>query len=139
MSKLPQCGFRKSCSTLHAVFQLRKLIIHLLATTKSPVFVAFVNLQRAFPSVNRDSLFQRLIIMGAPRLLVTAIWAFYVANVAKLRVENSLSVPFFVSLGVLEGSLLSPALFGILFSSIWEFITTEDFPSIRPHIIRSDS
>ena len=138
LSKLPQFGFRKSCSTLHAVFQLRTLIMHLMSTTKAPVFVAFVDLQRAFPSVCRDSLFQRLLNMGAPKMLVAAIRAFYVANAAKLRVEDSLSVSFFVSLGVLEGSILSPALFGILFSAIWEFIATEAFPSIRRHVIRRE-
>jgi hypothetical protein len=50
------------------------------------------------------------------------------ANAARLRVGNCLSRPFLVSLGLLEGSILSPLLFVIVFSFVWDFLKPNEFP-----------
>jgi hypothetical protein len=103
---------------------------------KKPLFAAFVDLTKAFPSMNRDKMFSFLVEKGAPTDLINAIRAFYVGNRARLRVDNLLSTCINVTLGVLEGSVLSPSLFSCVFSVIWEFISTTDFPSSQPRVLR---
>ncbi len=121
---LPQFGFRARCSCMHAVFLLRTTVLDVLRGGKGPVFAAFVDLRKAFPSVGRDALFDRMVQLGVPYYLVAAIRSFYVCNVARLRVDNTMTKDFFVAIGVLEGSVLSPCLFGILFSVIWDLFQT---------------
>jgi hypothetical protein len=76
--------------------------------------------------------------LGIPSPLVAAVRSFYIANVARLRVDNSLTKDFFVATGVLEGSVLSPFLFGILFSVIWDMFVTSDFPTRRVRVYNFD-
>jgi hypothetical protein len=136
---LPQFGFRAGCSCLHAVFLLRAVVLDVLTTGNGPVYAAFVDLKKAFPSVGRDALFERMTQLGIPSPLVLAIRSFYVANVARLRIDNTITRDFFVVLGVLEGSVLSPCLFGILFSVIWDLFSTTPFPTIAARIYNCDS
>jgi hypothetical protein len=136
---LPQFGFRSACSCAHAVFLLRTLALDVIMTRRMPVFVAFVDLRKAFPSVGRDALFGRMLSLGIPYPLVHAVRSFYVANVARLRVDNCLTRDFFVAAGVLEGSVLSPFLFGILFSIIWDLFVTTDFPTLNVRVYTTDS
>jgi hypothetical protein len=126
---LPQFGFRSGSSCLHAIFLLRTLVLDIMSSTRRPVFLAFVDLRKAFPSLGRDALFARMISLGIPYPLVAAIRAFYISNVARLRVEDTLTRDFFVAIGVLEGSVLSPCLFGILFSVVWDIVANSDFPT----------
>jgi hypothetical protein len=136
---LPQIGFRARCSCLHAVFLLRVIVLDVLTSGKGPVFAAFVDLKKAFPSVGRDPLFARMTQLGIPSPLVSAIRSFYVANVARLRIDNTITRDFFVAMGVLEGSVLSPCLFGILFSVIWDIFLTTPFPTTTVRVYTCDS
>jgi hypothetical protein len=136
---LPQFGFRSRCSCMHAIFLLRTTVLDILRGGKGPVFAAFVDLRKAFPSVGRDALFDRMLRLGIPYYLVAAIRSFYVSNVARLRIDNSLTKDFFVAIGVLEGSVLSPCLFGILFSVIWDLFPTTAFPTVRVRLYTLDS
>jgi hypothetical protein len=81
-------------------------------------------------------MFNFLVNKGVPSHLLKAIRAFYVGNTAKLRVDNLLSTVINVTLGVLEGSCLSPFLFSTVFSVVWEFVTCSDFPSDRPRVLQ---
>jgi hypothetical protein len=114
---------------VHAVFLLWTLALDILASNRGPVFVAFIDLRKAFPSIGRDALFSRMLRLGIPYPLVAAVRSFYLGNVARLRVDNCLTKDFCVAIGVLEGSVLSPFLFGVLFSAIWDFFNTTSFPS----------
>ncbi len=136
---LPQFGFRSRCSCMHAIFLLRTTVLDVLRSGKGPVFAAFVDLQKAFPSVGRDALFDRMLRLGIPYYLVAAIRSFYVSNVARLRIDNSLTKDFFVAVGVLEGSVLSPCLFGVLFSVIWDLFQTTAFPTVRVRLYTLES
>jgi hypothetical protein len=80
-----------------------------------------------------------MISLGIPSPLVYAVRSFYIANVARLRVDNCLTRDFFVAAGVLEGSVLSPFLFGILFSIIWGLFVTTDFPTTTLRVYTMDS
>ncbi len=126
--KLSQFGFRSGSSTLDAVFVLRSLLNFVCRTQKLPLHACFIDLRKAFPSVSRTSLFCRLINLGVPYPLVMAVSSFYKLNLTRLRIGKFLSRPFVVTLGLLEGSILSPLLFSIVFSMVWEVICPSAFP-----------
>jgi hypothetical protein len=107
-----------------------------VSLAKKPLYAIFVDLTKAFPSVDRDAMFRFLLEKGVPSHLLKTIRAFYIGNTAKLRVDNLLSVVINVTLGVLEGSCLSPFLFSTVFSVVWEFVTCADFPSGRPRVLQ---
>jgi hypothetical protein len=136
---LPQFGFRAGCSCVHAIFLLRTIILDIHNSRRLPVFAAFVDLKKAFPSVGRDALFQRMLVLGIPYRLVAAVRSFYISNVARLRVDNNVTRDFFVAIGVLEGSVLSPFLFGVIFSVIWDLFDTTPFPSVDVRVYNVDS
>jgi hypothetical protein len=135
---LPQFGFRAGSSCTHAIFFLRTLATDIMHTTGQPVFVAYVDLRKAFPTLGRDALFHRMITLGIPYPLVAAVRSFYLANVARLRVDDTVTRDFFVAVGVLEGSVLSPCLFGILFSVVWDIFVTSDFPTPEMRVFKRE-
>ncbi len=59
---LPQFGFRRKSSTIDAVFTILCLIRQHTVVLKVPLHVAFVDITKAFPSLNRQGLFERLVI-----------------------------------------------------------------------------
>jgi hypothetical protein len=132
----PQFGFRSRSSTTHAVFVLQALVHKVVTLGKKPLFAAFIDLTKAFPSMNREQNVCFLAEKGVPTKLISAIQAFYVGNWAGLLVDNLRSTCINVTLGVLEGSVLSPSLFSCVFSVIWDFILTTDFPSSQPPVLR---
>jgi hypothetical protein len=136
---LPQFGFRAGSGCVHAIFLLRTLVLDIHNERRGPVFAAFVDLRKAFPSVGRDALFHRMLTLGIPYHLVLAVRSFYISNVARIRVDTSLTRDFFVAIGVLEGSVLSPCLFGILFSVIWDLFETTPFPTLDIRVYNINS
>ncbi len=136
IASLPQFGFRSGCSTVQAVFTLQTLVHEVVTVNKRPLFAAFVDLTKAFPSLNRDKMFTFLLAKGVPAPLVRAIRSFYIGNKAHLRIDNLLSTAINVTLGVLEGSVLSPFLFSVVFSVVWDFVSVTNFPSAQPRILR---
>jgi hypothetical protein len=125
-----QFGFRLGSSTLDAVFVLRTLVNFVCKRHKLPLHAAFIDLRKAFPSVARGAMFERLRDIGVPTPLILAIRSFYMLNVSRLRIGSFLSRPFIVSLGLLEGSILSPLLFVIIFSFVWDLLKPSDFPTV---------
>jgi hypothetical protein len=123
-----QFGFRLGSSTLDAVFVLKNLINIVCKKHRIPLHAAFIDLRKAFPSVARGAMFERLRIIGVPTPLILSIRSFYTLNISRLRIGSFLSRPFLVSLGQLEGSILSPLLFVIIFSFVWDFVRPSPFP-----------
>ncbi len=135
VANLPQFGFRKGCSTIQAVFMLQTVVHEVVSIARRPLYAIFVDLTKVFPSIDHDAMFKFLFEGGAPAHLLKAIRAFYVGNKARLRVDNLLTVAISVTLGVLEGSCLSPFLFSTVFSVIWDFVSCSSFPSGQPRVL----
>jgi hypothetical protein len=75
-------------------------------------------------------MFERLRDIGVPTPLILAIRSFYMLNSSRLRIGSFLSRHFIVSLGLLEGSILSPLLFVIIFSFVWDLLKPSAFPTV---------
>jgi hypothetical protein len=136
IAQLPQFGFKAGSSTTQAVFVLQSVVHEVVSVARKALHAVFVDLTKAFPSLDRDRMFAFLQRKGVPPRLLRAIRSFYVGNSSKLRVDNLLSVTIHVTLGVLEGSVLSPFLFSTVFSMVWDFVTCTEFPNGRPRVLQ---
>ncbi len=95
---------------------------------KKPCYAVFLDLKKAFPSINRNAMFRRLASLGFPRKLLQATSAFYNTTTARLRIGVLLTSVFLINAGVSEGRVLSPMLFSLAFSIIWEKLQASPFP-----------
>jgi hypothetical protein len=73
-------------------------------------------------------MFRRLASLGFPKKLLQASSAFYNTTTARLRIGVLLTSAFLINSGVSEGRVLSPMLFSLAFSIIWEKLQTSPFP-----------
>jgi hypothetical protein len=127
-AKLPQFGFRSGSATSDAVYALRSVVAYHRFILKKPCFAAFLDIRKAFPSLNCNAMFSRFAAMGVPEKFLKATSSFYHCNMARLRIGVLLTQAFLVNAGVAEGRILSPFLFSLVFSLIWEKIVTAELP-----------
>ena len=80
------------------------------------LFVGYVDVKKAFPSVRRDLLFKKLSELGASDSLVRAVWALYEGACASVRTLDGYGHQFDIQVGTREGGVESPLLY-ILFVS----------------------
>ena len=110
-----QCGFRAERSTEDMIFSLRQLQEKCREQQK-PLYIAFIDLTKAFDLVSRGRLFNILLKIGCPPNLHIMIRSFHDDMKATIQYEGSMSKPFKIKSGVKQGCVLAPTLFGIFFS-----------------------
>ena len=122
-----QCGFRASRSTIDMVFSVRQLQ-EKCRKQRRPLYLAFIDLTKAFDYVSRDGLFSLLEKIGCPPKLLAMVKAFHSGMMSTVQYNGSSSDPFPVSNGVKQGCVLAPTLFGIFFSLLlrYAFGSSED-------------
>ena len=81
-------------------------IISTRKLNKSPTFVAFVDLKKAFDSVDRDLLWHRLGHYGISGKFLDLIKCLYRDTEYCVRVNDTITEPFPVTSGVKQGCLL---------------------------------
>ena len=110
-----QCGFRAGRSTIDMIFSLRQ-IQEKCREQQMPLYVAFIDLTKAFDLVSRDGLFKILPKIGCPPKLQSMIESFHTGMKGTVQFNGSSSEPFDIRSGVKQGCVLAPTLFGIIFS-----------------------
>jgi hypothetical protein len=73
ITTLSQFGFRKGCSTIQAVFMLQSIVHEVVSVSRRKLYAIFVDLTKAFPSIDHDAMFKFLADCGAPFHLIKAI------------------------------------------------------------------
>jgi len=108
-----QFGFRRGRGTTDAIFIVRQMQEKFLAK-KQEVWMAFVDLEKAFDRVPREVVWWALRKMKVDEWLVRVIQAMYeeVSTAVKLGEKESCAFP--VRVGLHQGSVLSPLLFIII-------------------------
>ena len=110
-----QCGFRADRSTIDMVFCVRQLQ-EKCREQRMPLFMAFVDLTKAFDLVSRHGLFALLERIGCPPKLLGVIRSFHTNMKGTIQFNGSSSDAFEMNSGVKQGCVLAPTLFGIFFS-----------------------
>ena len=112
-----QCGFRAERSTIDMIFTLAQLQ-EKCREQHRPLYVAFVDLTKAFDLVTRSGLYEVLRKVGCPPKMLHIIRAFHDGMQCAVQFDGNLSSPFPVGSGVKQGCVLAPTLFGIFFSVV---------------------
>lgn len=99
------------------VFSLRQLQ-EKCREQQMPLFIAFIDLTKAFDLVSRDGLFKILQKIGCPPKLLSMIVSFHTNMKGTVQFEGSSSEPFGMKSGVKQGCVLAPTLFGIFFAMV---------------------
>ncbi len=122
---IPDCqfGIRARAGTLDAVFVFFTLIAKYVFALKSQLYVSLIDFQRAFPSVQRSLLIDKLGSMGVS------------TNTFSLRSGAKVTREFPVITGLREGSVLSPLLFSLLMADIQSFVLR---PFSRDEFLKKD-
>ena len=127
-----QFGFRHGRGTTDAIFIVREMQEKFLAKKKE-LWMAFVDLEKAFGRVPREIVWWALRVVSVDELIVKAIQAMYDGAPTAVRLRNGESKEFGVKVGVHQGSVLNPLLFTIVLETLsrefrcglpWELLST---------------
>ena len=120
-----QCGFRVERSTIDMIFSLRQLQEKCREYHMS-LYIAFIDLTKAFDLVSRDGLFKVLPKIGCPSKLQSMIESFH-TDKGTVQINCSFSETFEIRSGVKQGCVLAPMLFGSFFGLLLKHVldTTE--------------
>ena len=122
-----QCGFRPARSTIDMLFVVRRLQ-ELGRQRKIPLYTCFVDLQKAYDSVDRELLWKVLARAGVPSVMIDVIRQFHDSMRARVRMDDEeLSEWFEVTQGLRPGCALSPLLLNILFAAVIEVVPQQRF------------
>ena len=105
-----QHGFRKGVGTCDMIFALRQLIEKHWEFSK-PLYIAFLDLEKAFDRIPRGNLWQALNTYEIPMDLQRAIESTYKVCMSKVNTQMGGGKWFDTKSGVRQGSILSPLLF----------------------------
>ena len=125
-----QAGFRPKHSTVDHIFVM-KCLLDIYLSKGGKLFCAFVDYKKAFDTVWRAGLWQKMIRSGINGKLLEIVKSMY--NSAKSNVEiNGVSSDFFqCSVGVRQGENLSPFLFAIYLNDLEEFLVSKEFEGLK--------
>ena len=132
-----QGGFRKMHGTVDSIFILKMLIDKYVKSKpqrqRNLLFSCFVDFSKAFDSVPRNKLFDKLRTVGIKGRVLEVLMSMYSNDKSAVKIKNKISQSFLCHNGVKQGCMLSPTLFNIYLSDLPENIasTTEVMLSER--------
>ena len=129
-----QFGFMPGRSTTDAIYILRQMQEkHLIR--KKKMYFAFVDLEKAFDRVPGSILWWAMRKLGVVEWIVRLVKVMYDGANSRVRVNGCFSESFEVTVGVHQGSVLSPLLFAIVMEALsrecrtgcpWEVLYADD-------------
>ena len=113
-----QSGFRPNRSTTDMMFEIRRLQ-ELARKKRIPLYVCFIDLTKAYESVDRTLLWTVLARFGVPHNMISVIRQFHDGMRACVRLDDRMwSGWFAVEHGLRQGCALAPLLFNIFFAAV---------------------
>ena len=119
-----QAAFRQDRSCTDQIATLRIIVEHYIEWNSS-LYMNFVDYEKAFDSVDRETLWKVLRHYGVPKKLVNMIKNSYEGMSCRVIHEGQLSKNFEVRTGVRQGCLLSPFLFILVIDWVMKTATKE--------------
>ena len=113
-----QCGFRPDRSTTDMMFVVRRLQ-EVGRKAGVSLHMCFMDLQKAYDTVDRTLLWQVLTRIGVPPQMIAVIRQFHEGMRACVRPNDGVCLDWFeVEQGLRQGRVLSPLLFNIFFAAV---------------------
>ena len=112
-----QCGFHTDRGTNDIIFSARQLWEKCQEQYKD-LYLIFIDLTKAFDSVNRPGLRAVLSRVGCPDKFVKIVQSFHDGMLASVFDGGSASSTFSVSCGTKQGCVLAPLLFSVFFAML---------------------
>ena len=129
-----QFGFSSGKGTVDAIFIIRQVQEKFL-DKKKELWLAFVDLEKAFDRVPREVLWWSLRKLEVDEWMVSVIKSMYDGATTAVKLKGGESKEFEVQVGVHQGSVLSPLLFTIVLEALskefrkglpWELLYADD-------------
>ena len=112
-----QCGLRRGRSTNDVIFVDRQLQENYREQLQD-LYLAYVDLTKAFDTVNRDLLWNILRKFGCPLTFIAILQEFNTVMCAQVVMAGSQSSSFPIEVGVKQGCVLAPIIFNLLLVAI---------------------
>lgn len=112
-----QCGFRSQRGTPDMIFAVRQLQEKCLEQ-RMDLFMVFIDLTKAYDTVNRELLWKLLARYGIPERLILIIRNMHEGMKAKLNLDVGMSDEIPVNNGLRQGCVKAPVLFNVFFAAV---------------------
>ena len=113
-----QSGFRPNRSTTDMMFVIRRLQ-ELAGKKQIPLYVCFIDLNKAYDSVDRTLLWTVLARFGVPQNMISVIRQLHGGMRACVRLDDRVCSRWFaVEQGLRQGCVLAHLLFNIFFAAV---------------------
>jgi hypothetical protein len=120
-----QNGFRKDRRTTDHLFTLAQTILH-HQQTKKPLYLAFIDIEKAYDKVDREILYSKLTELGLGQKDVQLFKDFYTNNKTKVKLQNWETEWIDADVGIKQGCNISPYLFLIYLLDLTEQLLTSN-------------
>ena len=112
-----QFGFKKGHSTEMCIYVLKEMI-EFYKSCNTSVFVTFLDASKAYDKIDHWLLYDKLLHNDVPIFIVKILVYWYSHQEMFIRWGNSCSNKFYVTNGVKQGGILSPALFNVYMNNL---------------------
>ncbi|VDM00074.1 unnamed protein product [Schistocephalus solidus] len=125
-----QCGFRRHRGTIDMIFAARQLQDK-CQEMRTHLYTTFVDLTKAFDTVNRDGLWKVMQKFGCPERFTYMVRQFHDGMMARVADNGTVSEAFAVTNCVKQGCILAPTLFSLMLSAMLMDAYRDECPGIR--------
>nr|VZI13062.1 unnamed protein product [Spirometra erinaceieuropaei] len=125
-----QCGFRRHRGTTDMIFAARQLQ-DMCQEMRTHPYSTFVDLTKAFDTVNREGLWKIMQKFGCPERFTQMVRQLHDGMMARVTDNGAVSEAFAVTNGVKQGCVLAPTLFSLMFFAMLMDAYRDERPGIR--------
>ena len=112
-----QGAFRSGRGCVDQIFTLKQMS-EKMRGKKKKLYLGFMDLKQAYDRINREALWQVLMIYGVGGRLLNGVKSMYVDSEACIRVNGEVSEWFKIESGVRQGCVMSPWLFNLYMDGV---------------------
>ncbi|BHF66470.1 hypothetical protein SprV_0200948700 [Sparganum proliferum] len=125
-----QCGFRRHRRTTDMIFAARQLQ-EKCQEMRTHLYSTFVDLTKAFDTVNREGLWKIMQKFGCPERFIEMVRQLHDGMMARVTDNGAVSEAFAVTNGVKQGCVLAPTLSSLMFTAMLMDAYCDERPGIR--------